>query len=235
MKQNRGFTLIELLVCIFIIAILSSFLFPVYIQAKKNSYKSECASNLKQLYIAISMYNTDYDGYYPNSGNAGLFQGRQFRWLLAPYTGFSAKYDSNDPNNSLQITNAYETIFGCPSDNTSSNIYDKTSYGYSACFYISPEVINMQNNKFFYLNDLVVTNSINESYVAYPANKGLISDWAGSHDDVKDGWWSWDGSRNILFADGHIKYTKATSINAAMDGFPDINVTKDGVLGKDIE
>jgi len=64
-RFKRGFTLIELLVVIAIIAILAAILFPVFAQAREAARKSSCASNLKQIGIAFTMYAQDYDGGYP--------------------------------------------------------------------------------------------------------------------------------------------------------------------------
>ena len=67
MLQNvkRGFTLIELLVVIAIIAILAAILFPVFAQARAAARGASSQSNLKQLSLAVIMYEQDYDETYP--------------------------------------------------------------------------------------------------------------------------------------------------------------------------
>jgi len=57
----RAFTLIELLVVIAIIAILAAILFPVFAQAREKARQASCASNLKQVGTAWTMYSQDYD------------------------------------------------------------------------------------------------------------------------------------------------------------------------------
>lgn len=59
--MRRGFTLIELLVVIAIIAILAAILFPVFARAQDKAKQAACASNEKQLGLAILMYVQDYD------------------------------------------------------------------------------------------------------------------------------------------------------------------------------
>jgi len=63
--QKKGFTLIELLVVIAIIAILSSILFPVFARARENARRTSCASNLKQIGLAMMQYTQDYDEKFP--------------------------------------------------------------------------------------------------------------------------------------------------------------------------
>ncbi len=64
MKNKKAFTLIELLVVIAIIAILAAILFPVFGRARENARRASCQSNLKQFGLAIEQYKQDYDGTY---------------------------------------------------------------------------------------------------------------------------------------------------------------------------
>lgn len=67
-RQNkRGIHLIELLVVIGIIAILAAILFPVFARAREKARTATCASNEKQMGIAILMYAQDYDERLPDS------------------------------------------------------------------------------------------------------------------------------------------------------------------------
>ena len=65
MKKGKsfGFTLIELLVVIAIIAILASLLLPALASAKEKGKQAYCMNSLKQLSLAMTMYEDDNDGY----------------------------------------------------------------------------------------------------------------------------------------------------------------------------
>jgi prepilin-type N-terminal cleavage/methylation domain-containing protein/prepilin-type processing-associated H-X9-DG protein len=65
MKNRQGFTLIELLVVIAIIAILAAILFPVFAQAREKARQISCASNERQMGLAVMQYVQDNDEYYP--------------------------------------------------------------------------------------------------------------------------------------------------------------------------
>ncbi len=60
-----GFTLIELLVVIALIAILAALLLPSLGRAKLSALTINCASNVKQLGVALQMYADDNHSYLP--------------------------------------------------------------------------------------------------------------------------------------------------------------------------
>lgn len=236
MSGNRkGFTLMEVLVVLAITALLAALLFPIFAQAREQGRKAVCSSNLRQIGLAFRMYGQDYDGCFPNNGDPFLWMGRRWRWLVQPYLALVAQRDPTDPTNPNKSVNHRPGILICPSDATAPVKWDSTSYGYSAAFYHTPAQVNAMTKEDLWRWPRFPCVSQSEAAVQFPAQKALAAEWLTNHDPPPVGWWNWRGSRNYLFVDGHVKYLPARAIHPAVDGYPDINLTVDGVAGRDVE
>ncbi|CAN5712009.1 hypothetical protein BH11ARM2_BH11ARM2_19110 [soil metagenome] len=88
---RRAFTLIELLVVITIIAILAALLFPVFSQAKQSANQTSTMSNIRQLGIAASLYESDEDDTLPGATDGGMGAGREGGWIY--YATFDDQFD----------------------------------------------------------------------------------------------------------------------------------------------
>jgi prepilin-type N-terminal cleavage/methylation domain-containing protein/prepilin-type processing-associated H-X9-DG protein len=232
---RRGFTLIELLVVIAIIAILAGILFPVLARAREAGRKASCSSNLRQIGLAFAMYIGDYDGYFPGNGDTMLWMGRRWRWPLQPYLAYGAKRDAIDPANPNLSQGAGNHVLICPSDATAPTAWDSTSYAYAACFYHTPAQVNaMSTTDLYSATTAFGCVAQSQAAVVYPAQKALGAEWLSNHDTPAVSWWDWGGARQYLFVDGHVKYLQARSIRPAVNGYPDINLTRDGVAGADL-
>lgn len=97
-----GFTLIELLVVIAVIAIIAAILFPVFAKVREKARQTTCASNLKQLGLAVAQYAQDYDDTYPLAAYGGV----TWRGLTFPYTKSAALYSCPSNPYGMGATNS---------------------------------------------------------------------------------------------------------------------------------
>lgn len=65
MKIRKHFTLIEMLVVISIIAILAALLLPALRNAQSHAVAMNCSGNQRQIYLLLSMYSEDNQGFWP--------------------------------------------------------------------------------------------------------------------------------------------------------------------------
>ena len=91
----KAFTLIELLVVIAIIAILAAILFPVFAKVREKARQASCASNMKQVSLAIMQYTQDYDETFPLA-NTGLYQWSPWNQAVLPYVKSLAVFNCPD-------------------------------------------------------------------------------------------------------------------------------------------
>jgi prepilin-type N-terminal cleavage/methylation domain-containing protein/prepilin-type processing-associated H-X9-DG protein len=248
--SSAAFTLIELLVVIAIIALLAAILFPVFAKARDQARKTACLSNLKQIGVAVSLYTSDYDGGYPNTGDPYLWVGKRFRWPIMPYLSIGQKQGTDFTNNG-----GATSILLCPSDTLSGDGYDATSYSYSAAFYHTPEQITQIAIPHLRValntpgpGAECVTQT--ESDVTTPSRKIVVGEYFNSHEHDSGnpiGYWGTltasgtagtdraTGARNYVFADGHSGFIFASrQTRTLLDDCPDMLRTTGGVAGSDL-
>ena len=119
----KKFTLIEMLVVITVIALLLTLLLPSLGQARKKAEQAVCASNMKQVTIAMNLFLKDNSLFFP----LGIRNN-------SPYDDLLAKYDGRHLTDSELSTLGFENtainrnkhaIYNCPSSvaqDTSTNV-----------------------------------------------------------------------------------------------------------------
>ena len=210
---KQGFTLIELLVVIAIIAILAAILFPVFAKAREKARQTTCASNLKQIGLAMMQYIQDNDETYPFGGTT-MIEGHQVNMFygLYPYTKSVA-------------------VFACPS-----NPLNQSAIGYGNTGQIPSDLPQMPASYStpYQLFDSRFGAPHSIAWLQEPAAKIMVAECrqAASLNETNLAWDNWNGTQfqiqgfaghtgtmNALFCDGHVKNVRPES-TAGANGVP---------------
>ncbi len=130
--KRSAFTLIELLVVVSIVAILAALAVPALNAANRQAQTAQCATKLKSLGAAISLYTIENQGELPRSWHSAGAH-RQSGWAasIAPYLGVT---DEQIQNNWAGV---FDQHFRSPTDSSEESpfIY---SYGMNVHFELDP-------------------------------------------------------------------------------------------------
>ena len=243
-RSTKGFTLIELLVVIAIIAILAAILFPVFAKAREKARQTSCASNEKQLGLAVIQYVQDYDECLPVGidSQSGQYQFAGLGWANQIYSyvksvgvyscpdntttsipsisyAYNPNLSFNWPKNSMdvaitQLTAPANTIVLSEINNNPAN----PAVGEGSCEGCGGDTLS--NGAFIIdANGGNAANTVAYLETGYIGNQDSAtgSNAGGlTHKRVNDvtGWHS--GGSNFLLADGHVKWLNGTHVSGGI-------------------
>jgi len=187
---KSGFTLVELLVVIAIIGLLIGLLLPAVQAARESARRSECASNLRQIGLALEQYLQvqGVNGKFPNCANMTKSVPTELPSLMEVIGPFCEMIDP---------TQEVSALFRCPSDH---DYPDEEQSGYTT-FFEAQGTSYEYDPRGRYRNktrqQALMPREGNEprsSTVVWIAN-----DFEPFHGERGD-----DGARNFLYLDGHV-------------------------------
>lgn len=230
-SENPAFTLIELLVVIAIIAILAAILFPVFAQARSKARQAACMNNEKQIGLALMQYAQDHDETFP--GNSGRFGGYGSpEGIQAPPTygvGTMNSAVNLIPRDIQPYLKNYD-VFVCPQtpQRTTGVIplqqqNRNTSYLFNGIVMFRAVAVIPEPANIVFVHeerDYVPYASMrpqHESYTNTPGAPVIPAPENGRYNSFNVA--SFDSlhneGANLLFCDGHVKWSKKTRIRFA--------------------
>ncbi|MFO8081404.1 MAG: DUF1559 domain-containing protein [Armatimonadota bacterium] len=211
MTRRKGFTLIELLVVIAIIAILAAILFPVFARAREKARQTSCLSNLKQIGLAETMYQQDYDettGTYIQGAPSGVSSDYSWIDLLMPYV------------NNTQL-------FECPSAENGYRTDDVGALGSYGANISDTDVPGLSGKDYLYCHRKVA------SFQA-PSETAIFADTVGTHyfrynsNDIQAMDFLHNGGANVAYLDGHAKWVSEGFVMGEVAQWPDSTFLRGG-------
>ena len=207
----KAFTLIELLVVIAIIAILAAILFPVFAKVREKARQVSCLSNMKQLALASTQYNQDWDEKYVSGVNR-YGKGAGWAGQMYPYIKSTGVFKCPDDSSGLPGT---PSSYGLNSQfspyngaGTGSNGATLSALSAPASTVLLFEVVNSgyyditipenTTSKAGWASDLTVAN-----YGGSPAGYGLgyQYDWSG----FNTAFGADNSGSNVKYATGYLR------------------------------
>ena len=218
-KSGAGFTLIEMLVVIAIISLLAAILFPVFAQARAKAYQAQCASNLRQIGLALVMYAQDND--------ETLMPGRHRAMPLpgSPTPAPPASYYGGWAGPGFIYLRAPD-VFRCPTDASPDGSVGAEA-AWAVTYFFSAQLGAGDVPAGLPLSAIGCpdrTITVAENTADTGSGSGLVRLQNPAEDDSRyadrftatgDGYDRHQGGRNFLLADGHVRRLRPEGVSTA--------------------
>jgi prepilin-type N-terminal cleavage/methylation domain-containing protein/prepilin-type processing-associated H-X9-DG protein len=199
--RRRAFTLVELLVVIAILAILAAFLFPVFAQVRESARQVSCASNLKQLLTALSLYVQDFDERLPGAGPsqaAEIWGSIYGHWV--PGEPVTETSPSHVELGGLYPYVKHPHVYLCPSARRGRP--KRLSYGMNAaCSWKALAAARAPAEFVFYIEE---SETLQDGWYEYTGDAGDMPSFLHN------------GGANLGFLDGHVKCYRRSQLQEPM-------------------
>jgi prepilin-type N-terminal cleavage/methylation domain-containing protein/prepilin-type processing-associated H-X9-DG protein len=221
-----AFTLIELLVVIAIIAILAGMLLPALAKAKEKGRQTRCLSNQRQIGLALTLYEGDFQKLPPKASQVLDFMNKRAAgwrpnclYVIAPYL------QGSDGKSSA--------IYNCPTATKADIPGIVATTNSSTSYFPNAVVMELSGSRIpspsevIFLQECVWLISYTALRPAYGPEFGLgaAGQYTYWHDSVSTGKEIYStvhtAGANLTFVDGHAEYRKAALLRARHFGLAD--------------
>ena len=229
MNKNRHFTLIELLVVIAIIAILAAMLLPALSKARSKARAVSCASNYRQIGLALTMYCSDNKDFIPERyrdaapNKDGGYGADGAYYAKYGVTDHYIQYGSFSPYVG-PYTGDWK-VFCCPASSMSGSTYENISYTSDEwqCKHAVGMSRTADRKKVnAYVNYNTTYNSPSGRAIFIDAvSAWLQGDLFYSRMSIRH-----ENGANVVYMDGHVEFVSEQHIRSEMGKKMAISVTE---------
>jgi len=232
-----GFSLVELLVVIAIIALLLGIAIAVVGRVRASAQQVVSASNMRQIGLAIAMYQDDHGGWFPQTTHGNPDVSQSWIYTLAPYLSDAERVE--DPDNPGQMIWEIGPVRVCPKDPKADERMAHSASSYMlnewvAVPHVDPFGRINESQSFTRRGDLARPT---QTYVLFVGATRWAPSVYNDHTHSRS-WTDWstvtwdistdrygengspqflDGSSNYLFADGHVEQIQAPKLKELID------------------
>ncbi|MAE67060.1 MAG: hypothetical protein CMJ18_22595 [Phycisphaeraceae bacterium] len=212
---GQAFTLIELLVVISIVALLIALILPAVKRAKSLALTTLCASQMKQMALAVQVYVSENDGYLVAAYEEAPWHSSFYGWML-DNKEWRSIVESNSGNPSESRGSLYAKVTHCPAESRpwlDPDVYDSKlwpNYGLNAEIAVYRHGNVPLNRLIDIANPMAVIYMMDTRghiWFDMPHVLEYLTD-GGTIAAVENGGDRHQGGLNAMFLDGHIEFTE---------------------------